>query len=85
MEEFEAEAFIRLGDYSQLSALTQKTEETNKGSWYMNLAHALVNFSDPQDDVLKIVNNLRDHLLDTTHKISIEMGSYQEQYSTIVR
>lgn len=85
MEEFEAEAFWRMCDFEQLENLVERTVVPQKESWSMSLSHALLKFCNPKDDFLEQLGVMKNYLLSTTQAISIEKGSYQEEYVAIVR
>ncbi|KDR17199.1 Serine/threonine-protein kinase ATR [Zootermopsis nevadensis] len=86
MQEFEAEAFWRLQMFDDLGSLLSSPEIAENKAWGVQAGRALLHFQAGRSTVLhKHLKCMRMELLDGLRTVSLEKGSYQEEYQSIVR
>jgi hypothetical protein len=86
MQEFEAEAFWRLQMFDDLGSLLSSPDIAENGSWGVQAGRALLHFQAGRSTVLhKHLKCMRKEQLEGLGIISLEKGSYQEEYQNIIR
>ncbi|XP_069694965.1 serine/threonine-protein kinase ATR isoform X2 [Periplaneta americana] len=86
MKEFEAEAFWRLQKFDELSNMLFSQEAVENKSWGLEMGKTLFHFQTGKRVVLlQLLRHMRKELLDGLGIISLEKGSYQEEYQKIIR
>jgi hypothetical protein len=87
MQEFEAEAFWRLQMFDDLGSLLSSSPDIAENmSWGVQAGRALLHFQAGRNTVLyKHLKCMRMKLLDGLGAVSLEKGSYQEEYQSIIR
>jgi hypothetical protein len=86
MQEFEAEAFWRLQMFDDLGSLLSSSDIAENKSWGVQAGRALLHFQAGRSTVLyKHLKCMRMELLDGLGTVSLEKGSYQEEYQSIIR
>jgi hypothetical protein len=86
MQEFEAEAFWRLQMFDDLGSLLSSPDIAENKSWGVQTGRALLHFQAGRTNLLyKHLKCMRKELLDGMGTVSLEKGSYQEEYQNIIR
>ncbi|PNF19794.1 hypothetical protein B7P43_G14543, partial [Cryptotermes secundus] len=85
MQEFEAEAFWRLHMFDDLGSLLSLPDIAENMSWGVQIGRALLHFQAGRSNPLyKHLEGMRKELLDGMGTVSLEKGSYQEEYQNII-
>jgi hypothetical protein len=86
MQEFEAEAFWRLQMFDDLGSLLSSPDIAENKSWGVQTGRALLHFQAGRSSMLyKHLTCMRKELVDGLGTVSLEKGSYQEEFQNIIR
>jgi hypothetical protein len=86
MQEFEAEAFWRLQMFDDLGSLLSSPDIAENKSWGVQTGRALLHFQAGRSSRLyKHLRGMRKELVDGLGTVSLEKGSYQEEFQNIIR